>query len=481
MATSRACSCFGRAPGSVLLPSVRTRTTVSDVVSSQQNRLARPRAVPLRGIAVAVSLVLTLALAQASQAASPQPRSATWTHAGRSTSLGSAPWGNATDGARGVRTVFGDAGVSAQLHGDARLDLIADDIVGTTDMMVALEDDPVEWASFIGADSTDVLGFVIFQPPPSPLYHAILLAPALDQTFVDWLSSGTPAGNEQMFAEAAMSLIHESYHWKLLSGDESSVNACALRDFGYYIAKDFAVPATITQMTTQQVAKRITKRIAVTKLVVKKKRVKLNGRWVTRKVRQHVKRYVLKTTTVHVPRSVQTTVANPLYDTLVADAQAFYNSQPPPYNAGSCPAPVPVGEAPPPAPTYHVNACWVQYSGGSWSNVNQAAAASTFSGSDILTRGPSNFWGVVSLDQPPTSTFSGTTVSLIRPDGVTFSTQPLSEAWTATLNQWSVELGWLWTDNTLFFQHPETTGSGTWTIRWSFPDREVCNSPFTVS
>lgn len=374
--------------------------------------------------------------------------------------------------------------MAAQLHASTALDAIANDIVGATDMVVALEDDPAEWQSFLGPEATEVLGFVMFQPPPSPLYHAILLGPDSYPTWVAWFSSGSPAGNESEFAIAAMTLIHESYHWKLLSTDESAVNACAIRDFGYYVSKNFNVPATLTQTTTQRVPRQVTKQVRVTRSVTVKRRVKVKGRWTTRTKRVRVTTYVPRTTTVYVTTTTQTTVANPLFQTLVADAQSFYNGQPPPYNSGTCPVAVP-GVAPTPPPTagaaYHVNGCWVQYTGDSWTNVNPAAGVTAFTAGDILTRGASSFWGVVALDKPPTAAFSGTTVSLIQPNGAAFSTQPLSEAWSTTYSRWSVTMEWRWEDNTAFFQHPEKTGTGTWIIRWTFPDGEICSSPFTVT
>jgi hypothetical protein len=438
--------------------------------------------VGLKGFAAALAAASVFAVVVVAGAQAGTPAAgASWNFPEPAPTTARAPWGTTTDGAAPPQTRFAQDLVGRQLHGDARLDAIANDIVGTNDMVVALEDDPFEWSSFLGFDSEDVLGFVVFQQAPSPLYHAVLLSPQEYPTWTSWLATGTPVGNEAQFAMAAMTLIHESYHWKLLSGDESAVNACALRDFGYYIARDFGVSATVTHTTTEQVATRVTKRVLVTKFVVKKKRVKIHGKWVIRSVRQRVKAYVKKTVTVSVPRTVETTVANPLYDTLVSDARAFYDSQPPPYNAGSCPAVLPAGGATPSAPAYHVRSCWVQYTGGSWGSVNQGLATTSLSGTDILTRGASNFWSIVNLDAPPTAAFAGTTISLIQPNGATFFAQPLSQAWPTTASEWEADLGWHWSDNTLFFQHPERTGSGTWTLRWTFPDGQVCNSAFTVS
>ena len=46
-----------------------------------------------------------------------------------------------------------------------------------------------------------------------------------------------------------MVLIHESYHWRLDSGDEASVNACALRDFPSWLTQEVGVQSTIAALT----------------------------------------------------------------------------------------------------------------------------------------------------------------------------------------------------------------------------------------
>jgi hypothetical protein len=230
---------------------------------------------------------------------------------------------------------------AASLWKSDTLNAIADDIVGANDMLVAAEDDPVEWASFLGTDSEDVLGFVILEPPGAPLYHLIALAPYTYPVFNSWLSSDLSpesfAGNEFTFAVSAMTLIHESFHWRLLSGDESAVNACALKYFPYYVAKDFNVPATITETTTQSTPVTTTTRVPVKHVTVKQRRVRVNGRWTTHTVRKTVTTYVTRTSTTYVNQQVTTTEANPLYQTLVDDSIAFYQQQPPPYNSGTCP------------------------------------------------------------------------------------------------------------------------------------------------
>lgn len=227
---------------------------------------------------------------------------------------------------------------SRSLNGSTVLDAVANDIVGADDMAVALEDDYVEWERFVGEGAEDVLGFVVLDEPPSELYHVVFLGPSTYPAWSAWLSTGSFAGNEYAFATAAMTLVHESLHWRMLSGDESAVNACALKYFPSYLARDFGVPETIAKTTTERVAVKTTKSVPVTKVVVKKKRVKVHGKWVTRTVRTTVTTRVPKTTTSYVERPVTTTVPNPAFATLVADSVDFYNRQPPPYNGGSCPS-----------------------------------------------------------------------------------------------------------------------------------------------
>ena len=389
-------------------------------------------------------------------------------------------WGETTDG---VTALPSPTYMLSALSAPQALSAIANDIVGATDMQVMLEDDPAAWASVVGAESDRVLGFVSFRPPPSPLYHAIFLGPTVQAALSAWLTSGTPAGNEYEFAKAAMSLVHESFHWRLLSGDESTVNACALQWLPYYLTKDMNLPDTITQVTTEHVPTTTTRRVPVTKIVVSKQRVRVKGKWVVRTVRKPVTTYVVKTTTTYTDRQVSTVVANPVYTTVVANAQAFYTNQPAPYNSGTCSIAPPTSPTTPTPPSsgYHVKTCWAQYTAGSWDAVTQSAAATQFSAADILARGAPNFWFVVQLDGRPASAISGVTETLIEPNGATFASGPLSKAWPTTATLWATSFNWTWTsDGSLFFQHPASTGSGTWTLRWAFPDGEVCNSSVVV-
>jgi hypothetical protein len=228
------------------------------------------------------------------------------------------------------------AAANKQLWVSNTLSAVANDVAGTTDMSVLSEDDAGEWATFfpLGTPSENVIGFVMFGNPL--LYHKVFLAPAVYSAFNLWFSTGSPQGNEYAFSVAAMTLIHESFHWRLLSGDESTVNACALKYFPEYLPKDFSVPEVVTQTTIEQVPVTTTTMVPMTHVKATKHRVRVNGTWVTRTRRTTVTTYKTRTVTSYESHPVTATVANPLYQALVADASDFYSRQPPPYNAGVC-------------------------------------------------------------------------------------------------------------------------------------------------
>jgi hypothetical protein len=233
-------------------------------------------------------------------------------------------------------TAANDSAVSKQLWSSTTLDQIADDIVGTTDMSVLVEDDATEWATFFPTtvDSTNVLGVVFLSY--APLYHKILVAPSLYPVFGAWFTNGSAVGDEYPFSVAAMTLIHESFHWKLLSGDESTVNACALKYLPFYLERDFQVPPTVTTTTTQLTPVTTTTKVPLKHTKVVKYRVKVHGKWVTKTKKVTTTTYVSKTETTYTSQPVTSTTPNPLFQTIVADAADFYAHQPPPYNAGTC-------------------------------------------------------------------------------------------------------------------------------------------------
>jgi len=151
---------------------------------------------------------------------------------------------------------------------------------------------------------------------------------------------------------------------------------------------------------------------------------------------------------------------------------------------GSTPPATPPPPTPPPVPpppAYHVGGCWSQYTGASWASVSASNAQSSFMGADIGARGASNFWSVVQLDSPTTQDLTTVSLTLIEPNGTWFSSLETTN-WTAGSQDYQASLDWTWgSDQTLFFQHPELTGQGTWTLRWTFPDGEVCTNQITIS
>jgi len=134
---------------------------------------------------------------------------------------------------------------------------------------------------------------------------------------------------------------------------------------------------------------------------------------------------------------------------------------------------------PPPPAAYHVQSCWTQSTGNSSANLNPAAGVASIAASD-LSQAPENYWTIVQLDRTSGTVISGVTLSLIEPNGTLFSTTTLPDWATITYVTQAYTLDWTFSDNSLFFQHPETTGQGAWTFRWNFPDGEVCSNTITV-
>jgi hypothetical protein len=230
-------------------------------------------------------------------------------------------------------------------------DPIAQDISGYADMQADLEDDGNEWATFLPGETCKecVLGFTYpFVSPTSAVYHRFYLSPPVVLALAGTvpITATTPItpiwtrlqnGTQDPYkaAVAIMSFIHESYHNRLYSGDEGFVNACALRDFGYWLSKDFQIPQTTTTTVMVPQQQTTTKRVPYYARVKHQKRLTSGTvkTWYTR-----VLRYKTVTTTVSMRVPQQQTNPNPTWTTLVADAQSFYQSQPYPYNAGTCTA-----------------------------------------------------------------------------------------------------------------------------------------------
>jgi hypothetical protein len=138
--------------------------------------------------------------------------------------------------------------------------------------------------------------------------------------------------------------------------------------------------------------------------------------------------------------------------------------------------------APPPPSSPHIQQCWSQYSGGSTANWTPSSATSAFSGSDILARGATNFSIVALMNPAPTADINGlVTLTVIQPNGQTFATGTVA-TWQAgyAMVGYSFQTP-TWTDGSLFFQHPERTGQGTWTFQWKGPDGQLCNNAITIS
>jgi hypothetical protein len=204
---------------------------------------------------------------------------------------------------------------SKQLWYSARVDEIAGNIAGKS-VQVLGEDDWNEWASFLpGEDPRAVLGFTYpLAGSSSVLYHKIFINPDLWPMLSNAAVSGAErsGSSRYMTAVAIMSLTHEAYHQRLISLDESRVNACALKAFPEVLSREFGVQPTVT--TSNSVPSQVRIRY----------RVRYHHRWVYR--------YRWKT----VWRSVTSTAPNSVFNEYVADAQDFYSHQPPPYNAGTC-------------------------------------------------------------------------------------------------------------------------------------------------
>jgi hypothetical protein len=204
---------------------------------------------------------------------------------------------------------------SKQLSDSLGVDQIGSNVAGKS-VQVLGEDDWSEWASFLpGDDPRAVLGFTYpLVDSSSVLYQKIFINPDLWPTLSKAAVNGAEGSGSSRYttAVAIMSLTHEAYHQRLTSLDESRVNACALKAFPDALSREFGVQPTVT-----------TKRSVPSQVRVRY-RMRYHHRWVYR--------YRWKT----VVRSVRSTAPNPAYQEYLADAQDFYNHQPPPYNAGTC-------------------------------------------------------------------------------------------------------------------------------------------------
>jgi hypothetical protein len=211
--------------------------------------------------------------------------------------------------------------VSKQLWHSTRYDTIASTLADFP-IVADGEDDYSEWGSLLsGTDPYAVLGFTMVDAPSSsPFYHHIFLAPPIWSTLNQIDSGGIDSVPRADAARAILTLTHEAYHQRLYSGDESRVNACALRDFGSTIQSQFGVSPTVEQTVTTPIVTSHRVRQAVWRTVKGKR------------VRRYVYRVVSETTY----RDDTVVSDNPTYVELVGSAQTFVASQPPPYNTGTC-------------------------------------------------------------------------------------------------------------------------------------------------
>jgi hypothetical protein len=219
----------------------------------------------------------------------------------------------------------------AQFWHDARADALGTQIAGFQ-VTVAQEDDDAEWAQILCSlgqcdGGENVLGFTtIAVPPEHPWYHVLFLS-RMTSLGLEELLQGR---QDDLWGETigAFALIHEAYHQRLSSGDEGRVNACALRDFPYWLEYAFGVPQTVTTtMTTYETVAHTT---TTTGYVWKWRRVHEKRQRVRVKVTVKTTRYV------QVPQTTTATAPNPTFQTMIANAQSFYSQQPAPYNTGTC-------------------------------------------------------------------------------------------------------------------------------------------------
>jgi hypothetical protein len=195
-------------------------------------------------------------------------------------------------------------------------------------------DNDAEWLSLSPVNGRQgIAGFTAITATPSSLlydaytgqfynvYHTVWLSPRTFNAFRNYIADGISlTDNAFEVATALMVLDHEAQHWRLFSGDESRVNACALADMPRLLQADFGIPATITQTVSVPITYKVKVRYRV--------RVKVKGRYVYRYRYRYVNRVRYENQQQQFP--------NPLYTTILSAARDSYNSQPPPYNSGTC-------------------------------------------------------------------------------------------------------------------------------------------------
>jgi hypothetical protein len=202
----------------------------------------------------------------------------------------------------------------------SNLDPVVSEVAGVP-LHVNHSDNQAEW-NYI-ADGDGVLGFTCITCSPyatqyNPfdggyysMYRTVWFAPEIRD-----ILSNLSARSYYDIGKAFLTIDHEGMHWRLFSGDEARVNACALKDLPRFLTVDMGVPATTTQTVSVPQQYRVRARY----------RAKVHGRYVWRY------RYVWRTRYI----DQQQTATNPLITNVVNGATAFFHDQPYPYNAGTC-------------------------------------------------------------------------------------------------------------------------------------------------
>lgn len=220
---------------------------------------------------------------------------------------------------------------TSQLWHVPQLDTIGQQLSGYPDMEVLGDDDPYEWGQNLGllgttAAAGDIVGYARILALPSWYgYHEVFIGPQYWPSLVKAVSGDWSDLYNEAFS--VLTLIHESYHYRLFSLDEGRVNACALRDFPAVLSDDFGVSATVTQ------ASQVEHDVPVYKTVKRVVYATVRGKRVRRARLVRVRSGVKVTYTAGAP----VVVPNPVYAALVGDAQIEYSQQPPPYSTGTCP------------------------------------------------------------------------------------------------------------------------------------------------
>ena len=136
---------------------------------------------------------------------------------------------------------------------------------------------------------------------------------------------------------------------------------------------------------------------------------------------------------------------------------------------------------PPRSPTdYVVKSCWVQFTGDNWDNVAAAKAFTTISSSELVSKGPGNFWSVLQLTDGAPADIHGVTASLVSPSG--FISPGAAFDWSQDAEFAAEALDWQLSGTSLwFFQNPLYSKPQQWIIRWKFPNGQACDARFTVT